>query len=118
MKDPAAWADVFSILYVADKLHINLLVFDTMTGRLYCGTNQQIPGYSTVFLIWIDHVHFSPLMEVNTNTLTIKLRFTPDDAILKHVLRLYKEEGCPRVTIHHILRRRRRRGGGKKRRST
>ncbi len=113
MKNPKTWADVYSILYVAEMLEINLLVFDTSTGRLYCGTSQQKPGYSTVFIAWIDHAHFSPLMEVNVNTMEIKLRFTPHDRILKHVLSLYKKEGCPRVTIHDILLRRRR-GGGKK----
>lgn len=121
IKNPTTWADVFAILYVADKLHINLLVFDTTTGRLYCGTNQQVEGKSvhptTVFMAWIAHSHFSPLMEVDTRTMRIKLRFTEHDAILIHVLRLYEKEGCPTVTIHHILRRRRRRqqrgGGGK-----
>lgn len=111
MNNYKTWADVFAILYVVEVLNLNLLVFDVATGKLYCGTHNPNPNNTTIFMAWIAHSHFEPLMEVDTRPrngkIRVKIRFSERDEILQHVLRLYAEEECPAVTIHELLRRRR-----------
>lgn len=107
--NPKTWADVFSILYVCDVLGLNILVFDVSAGSLYCGTHEAKKDRPTVLMAWIQNAHFEPLMELDTQTLKVRMLFSKRSdggGVLSHILRKYEEQGCPNVTIHHILRRR------------
>ena len=112
ISNPRTWADVFAIMYVCDRLNLNVLVFDLNAGGLYCGTHFPKPGRPTLLMAWVHNAHFEPILEFDTDTLHVRTLFStrPDGrSILDHILRMYEKEGCPSVTIHEILRRRRRR---------
>ena len=112
IENPSTWADVFSILFVVDVLGLNILVFDVSAGKLYCGTHNPSAKRPTILMAWIHNAHFEPLLEFDTETLKVRTLFSrrrDGRSVLDHILKLYAKEGCPNVTIHHILRRRRRR---------
>ena len=112
IENPSTWADVFSILFVVDVLGLNILVFDVSAGKLYCGTHNPSAKRPTILMAWVHNAHFEPLLEFDTETLKVKTLFSrrkDGRSVLDHILRLYAKEGCPKITIHQILRRRRRR---------
>ena len=119
ISNPKTWADVFSILYVCDVLRLNILVFDVSAGTLYCGTHNPHKDRPTILMAWIQNAHFEPLMELDTETLKVRTLFSKRSdgkGVLDHILREYEKQGCPNVTIHHILRRRHRKKRRQRRR--
>lgn len=111
IKNPSTWADVFSILFVVDVLGLNILVFDMSAGKLYCGTHNPNAKRPTILMAWIHNAHFEPLLEFDTETLKVRTLFSrrkDGRSVLDHILRMYAQEGCPNITIHHILKRRQR----------
>ena len=104
MARPSKWADVFHIIYTIHLLGINLIVFDFESGVIYCGTHSSSRAKTcpTFLMAWVGRTHFEPIFEVRDDGKAYGT-FLHDDNVLKHVLAKYEEQGCPKVSLYHIL---------------
>lgn len=105
LKNNTAWADVYAIMFTMHILNLNLIVFDMKQGVIYCGTHDPKKTVDTVFICWISHAHFEPIVYVGKDN--VKGKFGVENPILKHVIEKYNEQGCPRYSLHDILKRKR-----------
>lgn len=117
MSKTKTWANVYSIMFTMHMLNLNLVVFDQTSGEIYCGTHNPSNMDNTIFICWIQHSHFEPILQVSTDGLLGM--FPKHDPIVKHVIEKYNQQGCPRVSLRDILKnlRRKRRSSRRRRRS-
>ena len=101
------WADVYAIMYVAHVLGLNVLVFDFVSEQIYCGTHNEDNTNNTLFIAWIEHSHFEPILEI-TKENNVFGSFDKKSPVLGFVMNKYKEQGCPAVSLQQILLRARR----------
>lgn len=106
LKNNKAWADVYAIMFTMHILHLNLIVFDMKESVIYCGTHDPTKKTDTIFICWIAHSHFEPIVHWDKDK-GVRGKFAVDDPIMQHVLNKYMEQGCPRYSLHDILKRKR-----------
>ena len=96
------WANVYTIMFSMHMLDLNIIVFDMSSGQIYCGTHNPINANNTIFICWINHSHFEPIVMVDDNNNVVG-KFSKKDKVFKYVLKKYKEQGCPLQSFQSIL---------------
>ena len=81
--DHKTWADVHMILYVMDKLNINVIFFDLENESIYCGVRGYDAGrQQTVLIAWVGHTHFEPLCRLDPSTQAYQSLFSSKDPMV------------------------------------
>jgi hypothetical protein len=81
--DPKIWADETAIRIVGEEIGINMIFIDTMKNKAYCGVhhdNAFTMKVPTMVILWINHVHFEPLVVINKmheHTVEVKILLDP-----------------------------------------
>ena len=89
------WADVYMILYVMDRLNLNMLFFDASSDQLYCGVRGlDADKQKTVFVLWVNHAHFEPICCENPGGREPTFCYSTDDPDVKRMMKLYRQELC------------------------
>ena len=99
------WADVYMILYVMDRMKLNMLFFDASSDSLYCGVRGTDENQKrTVFVMWVNHAHFEPIVHENEQG-ELTCSFNADHEQVKKVMHLYHTQRCPgeQDNVHHLL---------------
>jgi hypothetical protein len=105
MSSYTTWADVYAIMFTQHILGTNLIVIDLSLGEIYCGTHNPQKMNQTMIICWINHSHFEPIVQLTPDGVIGK--FSKNDPVLKFLLERYNEQGCPRYSLHDILKRKR-----------
>jgi hypothetical protein len=100
--DPKIWADETAIRIVGESIGINMIFIDTMKNKAYCGVHHekaqslQIP---TMVIMWINHVHFEPLVilsKMHEHTVEVKILLDPknekDARMIKNLMERYSKQ--------------------------
>ena len=105
LSNPKEWANIYTIMWVIHKMNLNLLVFDFQENMLFCGTHNTAPGRPTVIMAWINRSHFEPIAEFDSRSKRLRTLFSEraDSTVLKNLLKLYREQGCPQKSLHKLL---------------
>ena len=87
LSNTKTWAHVYMILYVQDVMNLNIIFFDATAGSIYCGVKGK-PFSTTVFILWINRVHFEPIVRIQ------KFRFLQGIVRIQNV-RFLQGAGAP-----------------------
>ena len=105
MSSYTTWADVYAIMFTQHILDTNLIVIDLALGEIYCGTHNPEKMNQTMIICWVNHSHFEPIVQITPEGVIGK--FSKTDRTLQYLLDRYNEQGCPRYSLHDILKRKR-----------
>jgi hypothetical protein len=97
------WADVYIILYVMDKININMIFFDLTTNDVYCGVRGvEAHNQRSVLIAWVNRSHFEPIYRSSADK---DVFFYPsDDPFIRELMTRYASELCPhRTDIRDII---------------
>ena len=82
------WADIWAIRWTMDQLKVNVIFFDLVEGGdIYCGV-ENFGWPNTVMIVWIDHQHFEPLVEMRDGE-PPSFVFASTDPLIKMLRRKY-----------------------------
>lgn len=88
------WADVYMILYVMDRLNLNMLFFDASSDQLYCGVRGLDSGkQDTVFVLWVNHAHFEPICREEGAGVHL-FKYGKEDKDAQRLMKLYHTQLC------------------------
>ena len=96
LSDHKTWADVYIILYVMDKMNLNMLFFDLNSNSIYCGVRGiQSDHQNSVLVAWINKAHFEPIYRTKSdNDSTDTFMYSSDDAFIRKLMKSYHSKHC------------------------
>lgn len=97
LSDHKTWADVYIILYVMDKINLNMIFFDANSNSIYCGVRGlQSDHQNSVLVAWINKAHFEPIYRIGSNNDDKEdtFMYSSDDAFVRQLMQRYHSEHC------------------------
>ena len=90
------WADVYIILYVMDKININMLFFDLSSDSIYCGVRGLEAGnQDSILVAWVNRAHFEPIFRKHETDSDMDMFLYPStDPFVKRIMARYDSELC------------------------
>lgn len=94
------WADVYIILYVMDKMNLNMVFFDMSSDAIYCGVRGlATEKQSSMLVAWVNRAHFEPIFRASSareqKQGTVDLFLYPSsDPFVRSLMSRYHSELC------------------------
>jgi hypothetical protein len=94
------WADVYIILYVMDKMNLNMIFFDMHANGIYCGVRGlQSDKQDSVLVAWVNRAHFEPIFRAAGEEDLAKgdvdlFLYPPNDPFICALMDRYHSELC------------------------
>ena len=94
------WADVYIILYVMDKMNLNMIFFDMSSESIYCGVRGlKADKQNSVLVAWVNRAHFEPIFRATNKQEqkrgTVDLFLYPSsDPFVRSLMKRYHSELC------------------------
>lgn len=94
------WADVYIILYVMDKMNLNMIFFDMSADSIYCGVRGlKTDKQASLLVAWINRAHFEPIFRASSEWEKKKgvgdlFLYPSSDPFVRSLMKRYHSELC------------------------